>query len=87
MEYRRMMNKDLKSLESNFCNVLKEIHDSLPKTPKKDNVKCLPLKTLNIWYKENAEIPEIDDYFRVKNTSWDKLTHRQKQQMYDIQNG
>jgi len=41
-------------------------------------------KELNKWFEENRELPEIDDYFRIKGLSWDSLNYQVKLNAYCI---
>ena len=41
-------------------------------------------KELDRWFEENRELPEIDDYFRVKGISWDLLDYQIKLNAYSI---
>lgn len=80
------MNRKLQELEAEFNTLLKTIHDSSPPRQKKEDIKCLPLKVLNKWYLENGERPELDEYFRMRQLSWDSLPHRDRQRIYNTVN-
>ena len=79
VEYKKKVKEEVES-QNDLCDLEKKnnkvVNDKKPKE-----------KELNKWHEENQELPELDDYSRRHNWSWNEANYQQKLKVYSLLTG